>query len=181
MFFNQDFHSRIIISLDSNKITNEFSEYLFSNEVNREETLQQLSLTDESKKGKVHVGFACWYNFDVIAAMRSNYAFIADIDPKMHNLYRIFANTIINSDDRKSFIDDLKNNLKNKDPNILQTYTDLDQKLADMLNNPYGWLNNEESFQFIKTLHLEGKIFYLNLSSYDEKTIADLSKSSSIP
>lgn len=143
--------------------------YVLCNEGNQIEVLNQLANEEKpTQRQRVHMGFSCWFNFDLMAERKSSMGIICDIDPNIIYLLDLFKKTILSSETPKEFTEALWTNLGTlENADFIGTLLDYEgsKDLASFqeayLNR--GWLKNQENFDHIKHLYQENKIVHREL------------------
>lgn len=145
--------------------------YVLCNETSMEETLSFLKTKTIHCSSSIHIGFSVWFNYDIISVTNPSLAIVCDIDNHVLQIFKIISNCLTRSSSRKSFIQNIKNDLSPllKEAWGLSTEQDI-QSICNLdaeLNRPLSWLSTENQFLLIKTMHAEGKILYQNLDLTD--------------
>lgn len=145
--------------------------YMFSNESDCEKTFSILTGREKLQDKNLHIGFAFWFNLNLVAKQKSNYAIICDIDPGINLLFECLLNAIIMAPNRELFvqlyIEQLRRN--NFIANIhyifneptLKTRLDVEQR------DPLSWLGTPENFSHVKWLFMERRIICRKLDVKD--------------
>jgi hypothetical protein len=136
--------------------------YMFSNESGIENTFSKLAEIPPSLSNKIHVGFAFWFNLNLIAKRQSAYAIICDIDPGINLLFECLREAILVSHNIDFFTRIYIQKLKEKNfigcINYVFDEINLTRKLEDEKKNFSSWLSNEKHFLHIKLLFVQQKI-----------------------
>jgi len=131
--------------------------YITTNETN-------LAATDEFLKAHppreqtLHLGCANWYNFDIMCKRKSNYGLIVDFNPKNAAFIKKTIEIVKASESREVFTSTIityLNSLHGKERNLFfhgdQQGLPTD-RIEKELCREGSWLENEESYAFIKNL-----------------------------
>jgi len=150
--------------------------YALSNEKGQE-LVQSLT---QAQTSDLHLGFACWLNFDIIAKTNVPRAIICDIDTDMIALFNTLRSCVIEANTIDEFIDLFWNQLeKTKDfvglPGIDYEFVDNKEKFAKKVKS-IGWLSDETQFKYIKSLYSEGKIIHRNVDITDKDAFKQLAQ-----
>lgn len=145
--------------------------YVFCNETGKEETLDFLMAQHKPCDNTVHIGFALWFNFDIISVTRPSLAMICDIDNYVSDAFKIISDCLKRSSTRREFVQNFKENIS---PFLKRVYAlSTDEDLSRMCNveeecsREKSWLSSDSQFHTIKALDAEGKILFQNLDMTD--------------
>lgn len=139
--------------------------YILTTEVGHQTALEELRSQPPTQEG-FYLGFAFEFNYHILAERSVKFAWICDINKRMHKFYLFIATTIIKIENKDNFIKALKTELINNS----QEYFDCSDEflvntiIDHFLNLEYSWLHSEEKFQKIKNLYLNHQISHLNLN-----------------
>jgi hypothetical protein len=146
--------------------------YVLCNELNQDGVLAEVA-SQPSLSNEAHIGFACWYNYDLIAIRRPQKAFICDCDENMLALYNLMKKIILDADGPDAFLEafwqDLSSNIKLdfqgllSENEFLPTCKDLKNKVLGK-----GWMTNE-GFAVVKQMFAEDKIHFRLLDITDSR------------
>lgn len=145
--------------------------YITCNEQNQQSVLKLLaSQSAEVVKGsRLHVGFSVWFNLDVIATTKPDYAVLFDIDPAvLHFVYPSIQKAITSANSREEFINHLVSAVE-KDPLMSPIAGSLKTDLSELSQSGYGFLASEDNFQFVKAKFAANAIYFgqMNLAIED--------------
>ena len=151
--------------------------YLICNEQKQTETLAEVKKIPTSQNG-CHIGFASWFNFDLIASRKPKVAFVCDIHSNMFLYYSLIKSAALEATNRYEFVNLLKEKLRNKENAQFLLANDFDGAyivncdndsllLSDFydreLKRESGWLGSDESFEVVKSLYTNDKIYHLKI------------------
>lgn len=139
--------------------------YVACNEGHYHETLQYLKHLPLVGNG-IHIGWACQFNYDVIAIRHPQQAIICDINSGMHHLYEKINELIKLNNNKKDFLEQLNEFLNHPEvaENLSYNYEYRSPgELLKFLTHEDSWLSSDESYEYVRTMHIEGRITYLAL------------------
>ena len=146
------------------------STYVVCNETSYHETLSLLRQLPRNDNG-VHIGWACQFNYDVIACRQPQYAIICDINTNMHNLYKKICFLLLSKIDRETFNQELL--LFFSQPEIQEklSYThefSTPLELLQKLQWEGSWLTCDDKYELIQDMHTQKRIVYRMLDITDD-------------
>lgn len=145
--------------------------YVFCNETGREETLDSLTIQRKPCENSIHIGFALWFNFDIISVTQPSFAIICDIDKNVADSFKIISSCLKRSSTRKDFIQNLKESLTPVLKRVYRLSTDEDLlRLCNLdaeCSREKGWLSSDSQFLTIKAMNADGRILFQNLDMTD--------------
>ena len=145
--------------------------YVFCNEIGLTETLDSLATQCKPCEKTVHIGFALWFNLDIISVTKPSYAIICDIDKNLADAFKMISECLNRSTSRMEFIRNLKESLSPFLKKACHLDTDGDLSLLCNLDSEFSreksWLSSDEQFFTIKSLNSDGKILFQNLDITD--------------
>ena len=147
---------------DSDKGKLDFEPYVMCNEQNQAETLNTLKNALGKASPGAHIGFSGWFNYDIIAATKSERAVICDINVRMIEFYGIFESVLVSSANRAEFVQEFTEALGQKGTYFDNGYLWM---LPGELNRPGSWLSTDEGFERIKTMHQDNRVEYRFLNA----------------
>lgn len=133
--------------------------YLTCNEEGQDSTLATLATTVLPNDRAVHFGFSVpGFNLDVIAQTKPARAVICDIDPQVIKLYEAYKQALEECERSIDFAEALNAYIKGK------SFMSFDFK--DELDRKGCWFSTQTSYNTIRQMHRDGKIYfgYLNLA-----------------
>jgi hypothetical protein len=134
--------------------------YIHCNETGQKATLDYLSSIEKnSVNPRVHIGFSVWFNLDIIAATKPDFAIILDIDHKVHRVYESFS-VLKDASNPNEFKELFFSQLQEKK---ILSENDLmweQFRLEEELKKDHGFLADTEAFAYIKSMYLAEKIFF---------------------
>ena len=136
--------------------------YIACNEVQQENTIQQLSEKPQMPNG-VHIGWACEMNYKILVARRPKYALICDIDPNMHRILASIRHLMLEHESVEEFRTHFKNYIADKNVICITTRNLSPSQLVSHLSRPQGFLHDQNSYQFIREMYKTDRIMHLNL------------------
>jgi len=149
--------------------------YVLCNELNQEEVL--LNLTTARANG-VHLGFACWMNFDILAEQNTPYALLCDANDNMIALLNVIKSCVLASDAPGEFMEKFWKNLSSNQELDFQSLLGIDRHYDKasfaLLMEQKGWLSTPEKFHAIKTMYAEERILHHHLNIVDVNAFAEL-------
>lgn len=140
----------------------DFAPYVMCNEQDQAKTLESLKTSLEKVPPGAHIGFSGWFNYDVIAATKSERAIICDINVRMIEFYGVFESVLVSSTNRTEFVEKLTEALGKKNGYFDNGYLWL---LPGELDRPGSWLSTDEGFQRIKIMHEDNRVEYRFLNA----------------
>lgn len=144
--------------------------YVLTTEIGHLEALSQLKLLPAAQEG-LYLGFAFEFNYHVLAQRPVKFAWICDINQRMHALYTFVANTIIRSPTREAFLYAFRDELKSKADDYFGCDQGLENRVIDYyVNREFSWLHTDERFFAIKKLYHMGQIQHLNLDLVEDSS-----------
>lgn len=142
--------------------------YVLCNEMGQGEILSQLT---PSRSNGMHLGFACWMNFDILAERNTPYAILCDYDENMIALLNLMKKTILQSNTPEEFMcqfwDELSSREELNFTSFIGIDTHVDRAQFEEQMREKGWLSTPEKFQFVKEMYLEGRILHRQLNVAD--------------
>lgn len=148
--------------------------YALSNEKGQE-LVQNLT---KAQTNDLHLGFACWLNFDIIAKTKVPRAIICDIDSNMIALLNTIRSCAIAANSSDKFIDLFWKQLEGIDgfvglPGIDLEFVQTKEEFTEKVKSS-GWLSDETSFRYIKGMYGEGKIIHRMVDITDRDAFTEL-------
>lgn len=147
--------------------------YAFTNEANREKTIQTLTAAPRQGPNEAHIGCAGFNNFDFVFHKRVKFCLLFDINSNM----KIFLDEVIafirTSDTRDKFAVAMTayfNKYTQKasiaadffapeQPKLrINNPSTLEKTFKSELENKISWLYSEESYQYVRKMALEDRI-----------------------
>ena len=152
--------------------------YIGCNEEKQAEMLGLLTGSSQiAPDRRVHLGFSVWFNLDLMSVTKPAYGIICDINDYVIDIYSGIQECLAESDDALTFVNNFRDFLiENSEDFFYGLPGDEIKKLFDIdaeLVRPGSWLQSPEKFHVIKSLHVNGRIRYLNLNIADETGIFD--------
>jgi len=145
--------------------------YLACNENSQEEVLASLK-SKEQLKNAVHFGFACEFNYNIIALRKPLYAFICDISPDMHLIYAQLKKLMLDHPSLDTFKVSLRNLLKEYSVTSATSEAMDAEELLQHLSREVAFLSNQESYAYVRLMYQANAIFHLNLDIAKNNTPA---------
>jgi hypothetical protein len=145
-------------------------DYIFCNEERQAETISELTAI-ERQPGHGHLGFACWLNFDIIAATHPKYAILCDINPKLVNIYDILKETVLSSSNREEFVENIRKKLGSEIDEAHGLCRDDQAPFEQELRRQGGWLSTDVGFEYVKNLYRTGAIEHRILDATSTKFV----------
>ncbi len=149
--------------------------YIGCNEKEQAATLAALatnpSKTDPQKR--VHIGFAVWFNLDIMALTKPAYGILCDYDNKVMDVYQGIGESLKKSGNRREFATNFEMFLNQNSERLFSLPPAEIIKLFNIqqeLTRPGSWLASEESFQTIKNLSQRGCLLFLNVNILDKQS-----------
>lgn len=147
--------------------------YITTNETNLAATHEFLKARP-SRENTIHIGCATWHNFDIMCKRKSNYGLIVDFNPKNADFIKKTIEIIKACESRevfKSTIIEYLSSLKGKKRSL---FFHKDQqglptdRIEKELFREGSWLQNEESYAYIKSIVSNDQIIAIteNITSY---------------
>lgn len=132
--------------------------YLLCNEEGQDTTLAVLPKGGTQDRSSVHFGFSVWFNLDVIAQTQPSRAIICDIDPHVIELYKAFELALQRCETPSDFALEMNHYISDK-PFALCDF-------KKELRRQGSWLSSPQSYNAVRQMSLEGRIYfgYLNLA-----------------
>jgi len=149
--------------------------YVLCNEEGQGETLLNLP---ESRKNGVHLGFACWMNFDILAKQNTPFAVLCDCNENMIALLDLIKSTVLDSNSPAAFIENfwqkLSQNPSLNFDGLLGIHGSLDKSGFSRLTEAGGWLSSRDSFQVIQDMYKKNRILHRSLNISDQDAFTKL-------
>lgn len=124
---------------------------------------------------RVHLGFAIWFNFDLIGCTKPAYAILCDIDNHVIDVYKAMSEGLTVSPNRFKFIEYFREYLLNNSEKLfgLNSLSEMEKifKIENEINRSGSWLSSEQTYQAVKQLHQKGNILFLKLNITDDRTV----------
>jgi len=152
--------------------------YVLCNEKGQETVLRKLQhVHSPSTTPRVHLGFSCWFNFDLLAQRESDLGIICDFDSNMIATLDLMKKAILCSETREKFIELFWESLEKaegfggrlQDEEKFLNYDDFREKYLGR-----GWLKTEESFTKIQNMYREDQIIHRQLDICDKKAFGEI-------
>jgi hypothetical protein len=138
--------------------------YVLTTEIGQQAALEALRSIKPLEKG-LHLGFAFEFNYHLLAEREVEYAWICDINGRLHTLYQFVATTIVMTPNREAFVEVFRKELQEKGEYYFNSEEGrFAEKTIDYyLHSTFSWLFSEEKFLKIRSLYMKEKIHHLNL------------------
>jgi hypothetical protein len=142
--------------------------FLQTNEEVYSHTYNYLAITRKYGVPTLHVGVSGLQNLDMIAARRSNFGVLLDINPNMQKIMSIVRD-ICRSEpkvSRQEFVSAFINQIST-DSELWDDETKKEFQLSNFrrkAEESWSWLSSEDSFNHVRALFLEDKITSINLN-----------------
>jgi len=143
------------------------SPFLQTNEAVYPHTYDYLAMTRKQEVPTMHVGVSGLQNLDMIAARRSNFGVLIDINPNMQKVMKI-ARDICCSKPKVSR-QDFVSTFINQTSTDLELWDDEAKKEFQISNfrrqaeTSWSWLSSDDSYDHVRALFLENRIISINL------------------
>lgn len=142
--------------------------YVLTTEVNQLHVLQELRTIFPQKEG-LFLGFAFEFNYHLLAERPVKFAWICDINKKMHTLYTFIQTTILTSPNRAAFISAFRKEISQNHDYYFGCLTGFEDKVIDhYLKEEFSWLYSDEKFLRIKNLYANKKICHAHLDLVED-------------
>lgn len=190
---NQDSKSSPVVNInDANSTSNPFSRfdnlevrgqvnglYITTNEKNLAET-DQLLTTHPLRENSIHIGCASWHNLDIMCKRKSKFGLIVDFNPKNAEFIKKTIEIVQASESRKVFVSNMiayLNSLEGMERDIF-FHKDQDglptQRIEKELLREGSWLQNQESYEFIKNLASSDRITAITEDIKNHKKFSEI-------
>jgi hypothetical protein len=148
--------------------------YISCNEKEQAATLAALATSPSNiaPEKKVHIGFAVWFNLDIMALTKPAYGILCDYDNKVMDVYQGINESLQKSGSRREFVTNFEMFLNQNSEQLFSLPPAEIIKLFNIqqeLTRPGSWLASEESFQSIKKLSESGRLLFLNVNILDKE------------
>ena len=150
--------------------------YTLCNEEGQEEIFEKLQ-SQPTRDNSVHLGFSCWFNYDLIALRNPAFSIICDIDPNTIAMLDLIKNTTLDSASREEFLEKFKSNIESRFPDLgFCGFPPLNEVFIQgfdhfkQLVTKTGWLSTQNHFETIKRLYQEGRITHQFLDIADKSS-----------
>jgi len=142
--------------------------YVLSNEKGQTKLFSELAPVSTRSNG-IHLGFACWLNFDLIALRKPQFAILCDIDTDMIALLDLIKETVKTSSTQDEFIEAFWQKLSktNNFSGLLGKKEILNKERFREKMQSKGWLSSQENFLTVKQMYFDGKIIHRVLNVTD--------------
>ncbi|HEY4832297.1 MAG TPA: hypothetical protein VIH61_07040, partial [Waddliaceae bacterium] len=153
--------------------------YITTNEKNLAAT-DQLLATHPLRENTVHIGCASWHNLDIMCKRKSNFGLIVDFNPKNAEFIKKTIEIVQVSESRNVFVSNMiayLNSLEGKERDIF-FHKDQDGlptgRIEKELLREGSWLQNQESYEFIKNLASNDKITAITEDIKNHKKFSEI-------
>ena len=142
--------------------------FLQTNEAVYSHTYDYLAMNRKHGAPTLHVGVSGLQNLDMIAARRSNFGVLLDINPNMQKVMSVVRD-ICRSEpkvNRQEFVSAFINRIST-DPELWDDETKKEFQLSNFQRKAaesWSWLSSEDSFDHVRALFLEDRIISINLN-----------------
>lgn len=164
------------IPLEATTPTLEKIHYVLCNETGQGETLVNLP---NSRPNGVHLGFACWMNFDILAVRDTPYAVLCDEDSNVVALLDLIKDAILESDGTGEFIETFWGKLSTTLGSdfkelIAGDGSPIDKATFARIAQEQGWLSSDDKFHVIKDMYSQGRIVHRQLNILEKDKFREL-------
>lgn len=150
-------------TIEKTEFSDDSNPYILTTEIGQSAALEQLRLLKPNKEG-LYLGFAFEFNYHVLAERPVKFAWIGDINKKMHTIYQFIETTIVKTENKDAFIEAFRKELEEKEVYYFSWKEQFPSKVIDYyLTREFSWLYTEEKFQRIRNLYLNHQIQHVNL------------------
>lgn len=151
--------------------------YILTTEIGQLAALEKLRSLPPLQEGLL-LGFAFEFNYHLLAERAIKFAWICDINKKMHDIYNFIQRTIITSDSRKDFIEAFRKEIEENEESYFGFSGDCAAKVIEYyLNQEFSWLHSDEKYSRIRNMYLNQQIHHVHLDlAQDSSFFADLKK-----
>ncbi len=123
-------------------------------------------------QSSLHIGFAGLLNLDIMALRKSKFGILMDIDPRIIEVYQMIDQILVDTTDRRVFVEKLTEGLKHvefdfykeKGGDVLRRQI---HEIENQLTFREGWLSSDDSFAYIRNMFREGRVKYFRSSLYN--------------
>ncbi len=145
--------------------------YVLCNEKGQSSVLSELKASPKEEHS-VHLGFSCWYNYDILSVRNPSCAIICDYDPNMIALLDLIEVTIGEASTPDGFMELFWQELssrENLDFQGLQAGEDFVHDLPSFreMMQKGGWLSTQDSFDTVKAMYAEKRVIHRELNIID--------------
>lgn len=145
-------------------------------EIGQLAALQELRTAPSRKEG-LYLGFAFEFNYHVLAERPVKFAWICDINKKMHTLYNFIQTTILSCANRDAFIAAFKKEISQKHEYYFGCPTGFeDQVISHYLEEEFSWLYSHTKFLRIQNLYRDNKICHAHVDLAEDSYFFGLLK-----
>lgn len=152
---------------------------LISNEPDREKLIATLSAQAlDDNRHTCHVGVSGLFNYDMMAARKSGFAILLDINPNVIKVHKIVIELLKDMDiaTRHDFMAKFMTRLRSDSVNLMVFDLRLFQALERQLEQEHTWLGTDEAFEHIRLLAIADRIVPIELSLADTKNLAAIAQ-----
>lgn len=164
----EDSRSTPFPRVEPKEFTSDDAPYVITSEVGQLETLTQLKNMPPPEEG-LYLGFSFEFNYHLLAERPVKFAWICDINKRMHILYDFIQKTIVKTSHRQAFMQLFMEEITRNHETYFLCQTGFEEKVSmHYLNNEFSWLYSDEKFLRIQQLYLDQKIAHVNLDVVED-------------
>lgn len=128
--------------------------YIFTNEVGTTATIDTLQTLPKRRGHRLHIGVSGLFNYDIIAARKSDGAILWDINEETQRLHKLVQATIYTSVTSEDFITKFAKTIQTIfNRTLLERNPCFLEDLRYEASNRTSWLAQEDSYQHIRSLY----------------------------